>query len=249
MNRFAPFLDRPIAHRALHDLGCGRPENSRAAIAAACQAGYGIEIDVQPSADGHAMVFHDYDLGRLTDAKGAIGVRSATDLARLTLNGGADGIPTLPEVLQIIEGRVPLVIEIKDQDGAMGSNVGALEKAVLAAIADYAGPFAIMSFNPHSIGVLRASGASCPLGLVTCDFAAADWPTLPEARRAELAKMDLTAQSVEFISHGWRDLHSPRVAAAKAKGISVICWTVRSAEEEKTALKVADAVTFEGYLA
>ena len=103
------FLGRPIAHRALH--GAGRPENSLEAIEAACRSGFGIEIDLQLSADGEAMVFHDYDLGRLTAESGAIRQRTSADLRNIQLSGGASGIPTLPEVLAVIKGRVPLLIE------------------------------------------------------------------------------------------------------------------------------------------
>ena len=118
------FVDLPLAHRALHDVAQGRPENSRAAIRAAIEAGYGIEIDVQLSADGAAMVFHDYALDRLTHDSGAVRLRSAADLKAVPLKGGDEGIPDLPEVLQLVAGQVPLLIELKDQDGAMGTNLG-----------------------------------------------------------------------------------------------------------------------------
>ena len=112
------FLGRPIAHRALH--GPGAPENSGPAIARAIAAGYGIEIDVQLSSDGRAMVFHDYDLQRLTGTKGAVQQRSAAALADLRLLGTEAAIPTLREVLAQVEGAVPLLIEVKDQDGTLG---------------------------------------------------------------------------------------------------------------------------------
>ena len=125
----AAFQTRPIAHRALHDRSDGRPENSRAAIRAAIARGYGIEIDLQLSADGQAMVFHDYALDRLTSARGAIRDRTAEALGAIALTGGDEGIPTLAEVLAITAGQVPLLVEIKDQDGAMGPDVGPLEQA------------------------------------------------------------------------------------------------------------------------
>ena len=109
MNGLPPvFLGAPIAHRALHDMGDGRPENSRAAIVAAMEHGYGIEIDLQLSADGQAMVFHDYDLKRLTGQKGPVRTRQAAALAAITLTGGDEGIPTLAEVLALVRGRVPV---------------------------------------------------------------------------------------------------------------------------------------------
>ena len=123
------FLAAPIAHRALHDRAAGRPENSVEAIEAAIAAGYGIEIDLQLSADGRAMVFHDYDLARLTGEKGAIQRRSASELGAIRLLGGVTGIPTLPQVLDLVAGRVPLLIELKDQDGALGAAVGSASSA------------------------------------------------------------------------------------------------------------------------
>ena len=95
MTKFpASLLDRPIAHRGLHNIREGRPENSHAAIEAAIAYGYGIEIDVQLSSDGLPMVFHDYHLDRLTDQKGAIAQHDAERLSRLTLRGGSDTIST-----------------------------------------------------------------------------------------------------------------------------------------------------------
>src|SRR3954469_19661549 len=104
-------IARPFAHRGLH--GEGRIENSRAAFAAAIAAGHGIELDVQASADGEAMVFHDAELGRLADARGALAAWSAAELGRFRLKDTAETIPTLGEILGLIGGRVPLLIEVK----------------------------------------------------------------------------------------------------------------------------------------
>ena len=116
------FHARPFAHRALH--GPGRPENSRSAIDAAITAGYGIEIDLQLSADGQAMVFHDYALDRLTAARGPVRGLSAERLSSLHLTDSEEGIPTLTQVLDQVAGAVPLLVEVKDQDGALGPEVG-----------------------------------------------------------------------------------------------------------------------------
>lgn len=244
------FLDRPIAHRALHDRAAGRIENSPAAIRAAIAAGYGIEIDIQRSADGQAMVFHDYDLQRLTGTRGAIQQHSAKALRGLTLTGGNDTIPTLPEVLALVGGAVPLLIEVKDQDGAMGPRVGPLEDAVAAALDGYDGPVALMSFNPHSVAALADRMPQHPRGLTTCAYAPEDHPTLPAATRDTLRGIpDAHRTGASFISHDHRDLSSPRVAALKAQGLAVLCWTVRSPEEEASARRIAQNVTFEGYTA
>ncbi|MFD1195393.1 glycerophosphodiester phosphodiesterase family protein [Seohaeicola saemankumensis] len=251
MNRLPDaFLKAPIAHRALHDITAGRPENSPAAIEAACQAGYGIEIDLQLSSDGQAMVFHDYDLKRLTDQTGPVRQRSAAELGQIRLKGGTDTIPTLAQVLQQVAGRTPLLIEIKDQDGAMGANVGALEAAAARVLGDYAGAVAVMSFNPHSMIAMAGLAPDVPRGLTTCDFNAEDWPLLPPGTRTRLRDIpDYDAAKACFISHEACDLGATRVADLKARGAVILCWTIKSAEAETEARQVAHNVTFEGYSA
>ena len=244
------FTARPLAHRALHDRTNGRPENSVSAIRAAIAAGYGIEIDVQPSSDGQAMVFHDEVLERLTIEAGPIAARSAAELKRIPLKGSTDTIPTLAEVLEIVAGQVPLLIEIKDQDGAMGPQVGALEKAVAADLEDYDGPVAVMSFNPHSMFHMSRLAPDVPRGLTTSAWDPEDWG-LPEGLCARLRDIpDFDHVGASFISHEWADLERPRVQDLKMSGVPVLCWTIRSPEDEaKVRAMGADSVTFEGYLA
>ncbi|NUH65265.1 phosphodiesterase [Sulfitobacter sp. S0837] len=244
----AAFLRQPLAHRALHDLSKGRPENSRAAIRAAIDAGFGIEIDLQLSADGQAMVFHDYALDRLTSEKGAIRLRSAAELAAIPLRGGDETIPSLCEVLDLVAGQVPLLVEFKDQDGGMGPNIGVLETAAAGLISRYDGPLAVMSFNPHSVAELARLLPDIPRGITTSAYRYGDWP-LPKKTCDRLRDIpDYTASGACFISHEADDLNRPRVAELKANGAAVLCWTIRSPVEEKTARQVAQNITFEGYL-
>lgn len=247
----AAFLARPIAHRALHDLGAGRPENSRAAVRAAVAAGYGIEIDVQLSLDGVAMVFHDHDLARLTGATGALAQRTAAGLAAIGLRHGTEGIPTLVQVLAEVAGKVPLLIEVKDQDGALGPAIGALEAATAAALAGYGGPVAVMSFNPFSVAAMADLAPLVPRGLTTSAYDPDDWAPVPVAVCDRLRDIpDYDRSGAGFISHEAHDLARPRVAALKAQGARVLCWTVRSAVAEAAARAAgADNVTFEGYAA
>lgn len=243
------FLLRPIAHRGLHDLANGVPENSPAAFRAAISHGYGIELDLQLSADGQAMVFHDETLDRLTEESGLVNARTADALATIQLKGGADRIPTLAEVLKLVDGAVPLLIEIKDQDGALGPKTGSLEKTTAETLKSYKGPVAVMSFNPHAMMAFHAAAPDIPAGLVTCDFTQ-DWPNLTEERAIELNGMpDLDRIGACFLSHDIADLTNSRVLEAKRAGLSILCWTVRSREAEETARKIADNITFEGYLA
>jgi len=246
----AEFLSVPIAHRALHDVTRNRPENSRAAINAAIAAGYGIEIDLQLSSDGQALVFHDYDLSRLTGQSGPIRLCSAAKAAEIALTSGdGETIPTLPEVLELVAGRVPLLIEIKDQDGGLGPNIGPLETATAAALTGYSGPVAVMSFNPFCVTRMAKIAPNVPCGLVTEGFRDTQWP-LPAATCDRLREIpDFESSGASFISHGADDLARPRVAELRKDGIPVLCWTIRSHEQEAKARRYADNVTFEGYLA
>lgn len=242
------FLTHPIAHRAYHDKTAGRPENSLAAVRAAVDAGYGIEIDLQLSSDGVAMVFHDYDLGRLTGRTGPLALQTAATLTEIPLLHGAEGIPTLTQVLDTIAGRVPLLIEIKDQDGALGPNIGALEAATAEALAGYDGPVALMSFNPHSIAAMAQLAPHIPRGLTTSAYLPDDWAPVPAAVCDVLRDIpDYNRTGSCFISHEAFDLGRPRVAELKAQGSAILCWTIRSPKAEAEARLIAQNITFEGY--
>jgi glycerophosphoryl diester phosphodiesterase len=244
------FLRLPIAHRALHDRAAGRIENSPAAIKAAVAAGYGIEIDLQLSRDGVAVVFHDENLDRLTDAAGPVNARSVDELGRIGLKGSADTIPTLTEVLALIGGRVPLLIEIKDQTLAMSQTDGRLEAATAKALNGYGGDVALMSFNPHSVAQMARLAPHLPRGITTSAYDPEDWAPLPPATCDRLREIpDYEATGASFISHEAADLSRPRVGELKAQGARVLCWTIRSAEAEAKARRIAENVTFEGYAA
>ena len=243
------FRRQPFAHRALHDVTAGRPENSRAAIQAAIDAGYGIEIDVQLSADNAAMVFHDYGLERLTNAAGAVRLQTADQLAQTPLTGGAEGIPTLPDVLALVAGQVPLLVELKDQDGGMGKGIGPLEEAAAQALKDYTGDVAVMSFNPHAVARMAELLPDLPRGLTTSAYREAEWPLSAETCTHLRGIPDYDRVGACFISHEVDDLGAPRVAELKAQGAMICCWTVRSARIEAQARKIAHNITFERYLA
>jgi len=246
----AAFLDRPLTHRALHDKTDRRPENSRAAIRAAIAGNYGIEIDLQCSKDGQAMVFHDYELSRLTEAIGAVAQRSAAELANVKLKHSDEGIATLSEVLDIVAGQVPLLIEIKDQDGMFGKNTGPLGAATAAALARYTGPVALMSFNPHAVAEMADLAPGIARGLVTAAYKPADFATLPAALCDTLRAIpDYSRCRASFISHEAADLGRPIVQELKDRGAHVLCWTIRSPEAEAKAREIAENITFEGYLA
>lgn len=243
------FLNRPIAHRAFHDDGETRAENNFRAIEAAIEAGYAIEIDVQPSRDGEAMVFHDYHLSGLTDGTGAIAQSTVAELSKLKFRSGEIGIPTLEAVLNKVAGRAPILIEIKDQDGAMGPHVGALDRTVAKVLSGYEGLVALMSFNPHSIAQMAELCPDIPRGLTTCGFLHDEWIILREEMRNHLRAIpDYDRVEACFISHQWADLASERVAELKSLGARVLSWTVRNPQQEEQARAFAENITFEGYV-
>ena len=241
------FLARPIAHRALH--GPGRPENGLAAIDAAVAAGWGIELDLQGSADGEAVVFHDPTLDRMTAHSGPVRAHVVAALGRIPLVGGeGETIPSLAEVLARVDGHAPLLIELKDQTPTPGGDDGALEAATARALAGYGGPVAVMSFNPAMIARMARLAPHIPRGLVTCAWPEDAAPTLDPALRARLREItDFDAVGASFISHDHRDLDRPAVAALKARGVPVLCWTLRSPQAAAAARQIADQITFEGF--
>ena len=244
----AAFLTTPIAHRGLHGLGI--PENSLAAAQAAIDAGYGIELDIQPARDGTPMVFHDYDLARLTGSQGLVTDFAPDSLAVRRLLGTDHPIPTLRQFLDLVAGRVPLLIEIKDQDMSLGPDIGRLHERVADVLQGYGGPVAVMSFNPHVVAAFHKLAPAIPVGLTTCGYAEQDWPGIPEETRSHLAGInDFDQSGACFVSHDKHDLANPRLDALKAQGVPVLCWTIRSAAEEALARRVAGNITFEGYRA
>lgn len=240
----------PVAHRALHDRAAGRIENSPAAVVAAVTAGYAIEIDLQLSRDGVAMVFHDDELDRLTAERGLVRDRTAPQLQAIGLSGGPDRIPTFAQVLALVAGRVPLLVELKDQSLRMAGTDGRLEAAAAADLAGYAGEVAVMSFNPDIVAEMARVAPDVPRGITTSAYDPEDWAPLPAAdcdRLRGIPDYDRTGSC--FISHEAADLGRARVAALKAAGAAVLCWTIRSAAAEAEARRMADNVTFEGYAA
>lgn len=246
----ASLLSRPIAHRALHDVAAGRPENSRAAIRAAIEAGYGIEIDLQLTSDNQAVVFHDYGLKRLAGRPGVIRQQSLADARSIPLLGGdGETIPDFAEVLDMVDGKVPLLVEIKDQDGAMGPDVGPLEQAAADLIRGYDGDLAVMSFNPNSVAELARLLPEVPRGIVTSAYVPEEWGMSPTlcAHLREIPDFDRVGAC--FVSHEHTDLDRPRIAELKAKGVPILCWTITSQADEHAARRVADNITFEMYQA
>jgi len=228
------------AHRGLHGEGphgTGLAENSIGAFAAAIARGMGIECDIQRSGDGQAMVFHDWELDRLTGETGPVADRSAEALSQVLLAGSNDRIPTLREVLGMVRGRAPLLIEIKSR---RGYNVAASCLAVRRVLEGYLDPHAVMSFDPRVGKWFAAHSPHTPRGLVVTE----------EGRRGPAGRIArhvaLWQARPDFLAYDIRDLPSPFAAAQRARGIPVLTWTVRSPELLARAERHADAPIAEG---
>ncbi|WP_336486785.1 glycerophosphodiester phosphodiesterase family protein [Methylobacterium nigriterrae] len=237
---------RPIAHRGLHDRAAGIPENTLAAARAAVAAGYAIECDVQPSADGEAMVFHDEALGRLTEASQPIASRLASELGTLTVAGTPERIPTLSALLAEIAGRVPLVVEIKSHY----SGDLTLTRRVVGTVKGYDGPVALKSFDPGIVAALRELAPDIPRGIVaeTTQDDPAYAPMSESARRALSDLLHFDETRPDFLSWRVDDLPcAPTYLARLLGGRPVMAWTVRTEAQRRNARANADQMVFEGF--
>jgi glycerophosphoryl diester phosphodiesterase len=234
---------RPLAHRGLHD-AAGAVENTASAFTAAIAGGYGIECDLQVSADGEAMVHHDDALGRLTEGSGRLAELSAAAIKKVHFKRGADRILTLAELCELVAGRATLALELKNHfDGDRR-----LPERVAAVLASYAGPVAVMSFDPTMLEILRHVAPALARGIVAQRHYD-DWPGLSPAQRRSLAwLMHAPRTRPQFIAYAIKDL--PALAPLVLRmvfGLPLLTWTVRSEADRVTAARYADQMIFEGW--
>jgi glycerophosphoryl diester phosphodiesterase len=226
-----------FAHRGLH--GGGVVENSGTAFQAAIAGGFGIELDVQASRDGEAMVFHDATLDRLTDQTGPIVDRSRATLEAIMLKGAAEPIPALDTILSLVAGRVPILIEVKAEIGA----VGHLCLAVRRALEGYRASVGVMSFNPEVGRWFARHAPRLARGLVMTEGQDIDVAASLKGRVIRHAA--LWRAKPDFLAYDIRDLPARFPAAQRARGVPVLTWTVRTSEQEQTARTAADEIIFE----
>jgi glycerophosphoryl diester phosphodiesterase len=238
---------RPIAHRGLHD-GSGVIENSASAVARAADLGFSVEIDVQITADGAAVVFHDDRLERLTAYKGPVAARSASELLDIPLlNSTAnDQIWSLEKCLSVIASRVPLIVEIK----SLWNGDTTLAERVGRTLAAYSGYAAAKSFDPDMVAALQRTAPFIPRGIIGCAFAAEEWPFLSWNQRWRLSHLaHWKTTKPDFISWNVHDLPNLAVTTAHSMaGAPVMGWTIRTPEDQAHAAIHADQMIFEGFL-
>ena len=227
-----------FAHRGLH--GDGAAENSMTAFARAVDMGYGIELDIRLSRDGTLVVFHDDTLNRVTSADGRVIDKDISELKEFKLSGTEDTIPTLCEVLELVDGRVPLLVEIKEEKGST-----AVTEAVIDMLSSYDGEFIIESFNPYSIALLRKKMPGVPRGILSDTFLKDKNfnKTLGFILQFMLTNVLARPNFVAYGKNGYRNL-SLRIC--KMLGAVTLAWTTHSEKEENEALSHGfDGLIFE----
>lgn len=223
---------QPIAHRGYHDMNREVWENTLSAFSRAVEAGFAIECDLQYTSDSVPVVFHDDDMQRLCGLKGDVRAKTAAELGLLSIGGTKDKVPTLSQLLRLVDGRVPLVLELK---GRMGDDEG-FAAAVLDTLETYKGHVALMSFDHWLLKDLKALDAPYPLGLTAEG-------SRPETFFVHEEAMQL---GLDFISYFYGDLPNPFISKERTLGCTVITWTVRDRAAQQHSFAHADQMTFEG---
>lgn len=236
---------RPIAHRGLHDAARGIVENTASAVAAAVAAGYGIEVDLQVSLDGEAMVHHDDALGRLTEGGGRLAAASAAALKLVPFRATADRMMTLGELCDLVGTRTTLVLEIKsrfDRDARLIARV-------VEVLAAYPGPVAAMSFDPYVVAGLRRTAPYLRRGIVAeRRFDHSDWRQMSSWQRRSMAHLlHAPVTRPDFVAYRVDDLPAPATRFARLLDTPVLTWTVRTPAQRERAAQWADQMIFEGF--
>jgi glycerophosphoryl diester phosphodiesterase len=253
LNAPAWLTARPIAHRGLHDARSGIVENTLGAAERAMAGKMAIECDVQLSADGEAMVFHDATLERLTFSSGSFSQKTKRELQDLALRASSERIPTFLELLHRVDGRTPVICELKSAfDGDLR-----LATRIAEIAATNAGPLALKSFDPSVIAYLRGAGrsqgpspeAACPLGIVAEGHYDDDyWRMLSVQQKIGLASfLHYRDTRPDFLSYCVDDLpHAIPHLLRVLNQTPVMTWTVRTREQRALAAQWADQIIFEG---
>lgn len=233
------FIDhyRQVAHRGLHDRELGIPENSLPAFARAVEHGKAIELDLHATADNRLVVLHDFQLKRMTGVPGIVEEWTLEDLRKLRLQGTDAQIPTLDEVLELVDGRVPLLLEIKSE--RLGE-VGRLEPVLMKRLASYQGEFILEAFNPEVLVWLHRHAPQYIRGqLGNLD---------DENRQFKFYSRHLMFNPLsrpDFIAFDIQKIDYKLRLACKKHSLPLLGWTIRTEAELKKADRLCDGVIYE----
>jgi glycerophosphoryl diester phosphodiesterase len=237
---------RPIAHRGLHDASAGIIENTPSAVSAAIAANYAVEVDVQISVDGEAMVHHDDVLGRLNDGSGTLSQMTASAIQAVPYKATQDRIVSLGELCELTAGRVPLVIELKSRfDGDRR-----IARRAAQVLARYAGPAALMSFDPLLVETLRMEAPAVVRGIVAeRHYADHSYDGISAGEKQSMAHLlHAWRTRPQFVAYWVKNLPAPGPWMARnVFGLPLLTWTVRTTEDTQRAHRHADQIIFEGW--
>ena len=239
---------RPIAHRGLHDRAGGVIENTLTAAAREVAKGFNIEVDLLLCADEEVVVFHDDTLDRLTTATGRVDRRTMAELREIPITGTNDRIPSLDDLLHLVDGRVGLCLELKSHFPRRADD--RLVTRVAERLAAYRGPVVTKSFDPEVVAAANRFMPAIAHGIVADDASdLADYARFSRMERFVLRHLLHAPRTrPKFVSYGCDDLPAlgPWVAR-RVFGLPVISWTVRSEEARRRVLAHADQIVFEGF--
>lgn len=238
---------RPVAHRGLHEAARGIIENMPGAVTAAIAGNFAIEVDLQLTADGEAMVHHDDELGRLTEGTGALLGKTAAELKAVNFRDTAERMMSFGDLCALVDGRVPLVIEVKSHFDGDRKLVARMAQV----LAGYSGPAAVMSFDPDQVLALRETIPERPRGIIAQrSYDDGYWNKLTPAQRDGMLHLRHVFRTrPHFVSYWINDL--PALAPWIARhvfGLPLLTWTVRTPEQRERAARYADQITFEGFV-
>ncbi len=237
---------RPVAHRGLHDRARGVVENMPGAIAAAIQGNFTIEVDLQLSADGEAMVHHDDDLGRLTMGSGPLRSKTAAELKQVAFKDTSERMMSLSELCAMVDGRVGLLLEVKSHFDGDRKLVGRMAEILKS----YRGPVAVMSFDPDQVQALRQHLPELPRGVTAQrSYDDEEWAGLTPAQRNGMLQLRHGFRNrLHFVAYWVKDLPAPAPWIARhIFGCALLTWTVRTPEQRAIAEAHADQMIFEGF--
>jgi glycerophosphoryl diester phosphodiesterase len=238
---------RPVAHRGLHDRTRGVIENMPGAMVAAIAGNFSIEVDLQLSADGEAMVHHDDDLGRLTLGSGSLRSHSADGLKQVAFKDTNERMMTLGDLCTLVDGRVGLVLEVKSHFDGDRQLVGRMAEILKS----YDGPVAVMSFDPDQVLALRELLPTLPRGITAQRrYDDGEWMELTPGQRAGMQHLrHAFTTRPHFVAYWVKDLPAPAPWIARhIFGCALLTWTVRTPEQRATAEAHADQMIFEGFV-
>jgi glycerophosphoryl diester phosphodiesterase len=235
---------RPIAHRGLHDSAAGIVENTPSAVEAAAAAGYGIEVDLQVTADGDVVVHHDEVLGRLTEGRGRLDALTVAELKRVAFHGTADRVLTIGELCDLVGGRVALVLELKSHNDRDPRAVS----RIIQVLGAYAGQAAVMSFDPWQIATLRTRAPDLPRGMVAQKRPRRSAHDADEQNRRLAYVRHAVAAAPQFLAYAVDDLPAAiPLLLRQVLRMPVLAWTVRDERQRQLAKRWADQMIFEGF--